>query len=277
MSKIEWLRDSDGVEGKTWNPVTGCTKISPGCEHCYAERMSKRLAGRFGYPAENPFSVTCHPDKLDKPLHWKKPRNIFVCSMSDLFHKDVPDAFIAEVCYTMATESRHTFQALTKRVERAATVLTELGPIWEKAAFYVRDFEHPRWPLPNVWLGTSCENQDTANERIPHLLRTPAAVRFLSLEPLLSGINLAPWLCDHCEGRHWDTSAGDACPICGGESISWLIVGGETGPGARPMDPDRARDIRDQCKAAGVPFFFKAMGGGQPTPKDLMIREFPNT
>ncbi len=245
MSKIEWTDVS-------WNPVTGCTKISPGCEHCYAKRMSKRLAGRFGYPAENPFSVTCHPDKLDQPLHWKKPRNIFVCSMGDLFHEDVPEQFIWRCFLTMSIATQHTYQVLTKRPETMAKMM--------RIAF--SSDLHGGGPAPNVWLGTSVENADHVS-RIELLRNTPAAIRFLSLEPLLGPITRLPL-------RRIDW----VMPLCG---IDWVIVGGETGPGARPMDPDWARDIRDQCKTAGVPFFFKAMGGGQPTPKDLMIREFPNT
>ena len=263
MSKIEWTDVS-------WNPVTGCTKISPGCEHCYAERMSKRLAGRFGYPAENPFTVTCHPDKLDQPLHWKKPRNIFVCSMGDLFHEDVPEQFIWRCFLTMSIATQHTYQVLTKRPKTMAKMM--------RIAFS-SDLHVHSGPAPNVWLGTSCENQDTANERIPHLMKTPAAVRFLSLEPLLGPVDLD---CINF-GDNIAVSSGSVivASAAGNQPfnpvIDWVIVGGETGPGARPMDPDWARDIRDQCKAAGVPFFFKAMGGGQPTPKDLMIREFPNT
>ncbi len=261
-SKIEWLRGSDGVEGKTWNPVTGCTKISTGCQKCYAERMSKRLAGRFGYPADEPFRVTLHPDKIDKPLHWKKPRMVFVCSMGDLFHEDVPDEFIYRCFLIKSQATHHTYQVLTKRPERMCELM--------ERAFRPGQYSGP---AANVWLGTSVENQETADERIPHLLDTPAAVRFLSLEPLLGPVDLTAVVrvlpvpqtevdVSYVHGTVLGTDGHSFSP-CGatGRGIDWVIVGGESGPGARPMDPDWVRSIRDQCVAAGVPFFFKGWGG----------------
>ena len=276
QSTIEWT-------DKTWNPVTGCTKISTGCRNCYAERMAKRqwamawarvqkavaadktLAPNTAMAREkyrNGFKVTCHPDVLDQPLHWKKPRNIFVCSMSDLFHEDVPTRHIVNVFYTMHKCPQHTFQVLTKRPERMRVFTTET------ASSVV---------LPNVHLGTSCENQEIADERIPYLLQTPAAVRFLSMEPLLGPVDLT----NRCLSINPDDS--DRCTMKTGhrgnhhalrptkgwgkdeptflEGINWVIVGGESGPGARPMDPEWVRSIRDQCVAAGVPFLFKGWGG----------------
>ncbi|MDI9379758.1 MAG: phage Gp37/Gp68 family protein [Verrucomicrobiota bacterium] len=215
-TNIEWT-------DATWNPVTGCTKVSQGCKHCYAERMATRLAGRYGYSADQPFRVTLRGSKLEQPFHWREPRMVFVCSMGDLFHDDVPDGFIDRVFGVIRKCPQHTFQILTKRPHGMCEYALSLSY---------------RRPPSNVWLGTSVENQDAADSRIHHLLNTPAAVRFLSLEPLLGplpGLNL--------------------------EGIHWVIVGGESGPGARPMHPEWARDIRDQCVAAGVPFFFKQWGG----------------
>lgn len=211
-TSIEWT-------DATWNPVTGCSKISPGCKNCYAERMAGRLAA-MGQPRYvNGFDVTLQEDLLQLPLRWAKPRRVFVNSMSDLFHEDVPSPYITLVFRTMAAATRHSFQVLTKRPER----VVELAP-------------RLPWP-PNVWLGTSIERADYAF-RSTLLRRVPASVRFLSVEPLLGPI---PRL-----------------PLTG---IDWVILGGESGPGARPMDPRWARSIRDQCVARGVPFFFKQWGG----------------
>ena len=220
-TKIEWAVNPDGSKGETWNPVTGCTPISEGCQNCYAKRMSKRLAGRCGYPAYDPFQVTLHPDRLDEPLKWKKPRRVFVCSMGDFFHQDVPFEFIAQVWQTMNNAQQHIFMVLTKHPERMAKFISRLG--WD-----IHD---------NVWLGVTAENQKRADERIPILLQIPAVVRFVSVEPMLEPVNLAN---------------------CG--KIDWVICGGETGPGARPMHPDWVRNLRDQCQNAGVPFFFKHWG-----------------
>lgn len=237
----------------TWNPVTGCSKISPGCAHCYAERMSKRLAGRCGYPADEPFAVTMHPERLEEPLHWKKPRMIFVCSMGDLFHKDVPDEWICQVFNAMraceALELGHTFQILTKRPERMRDICQRLrwdgrglGRLW-----IAHSADDPGYRLmggkgctglQRVWLGVTAEDQQRADERIPLLLQTPAAVRFVSVEPMLGPV------------RFQERTA----------KIDWVICGGETGPGARPMHPEWVRCLRDQCQDAGVPFFFKQWG-----------------
>lgn len=230
-SKIEWT-------DRVWNPVTGCTKISEGCKNCYAERQSKRFAGMNGYPADDPFKVTLHPDRLEEPLHWKKPSRIFVCSMGDLFHGDVTMGFISRVFSTIRRCPQHTFIVLTKR------------PV--KMLHAVNDYVDGA--LPNLWLGVTAENQETADERIPLLLKTPAAVRFVSIEPMLGPVSFrwSAWdglgtkkITDHLDGLRM---------------LDWVICGGESGPGARPMHPDWARSLRDQCKEAAVPFFFKQWG-----------------
>lgn len=230
-TKIEWATD-------VWNPVTGCTKVSAGCAHCYAERMSKRLAGRCGYPADQPFRVTLHANKLDEPLHWKRPRRVFVCSMGDLFHEDVPDSFISQVLHVISHSycAHHIFMVLTKRPERMCKFFAE----------------NPGPTIQNLWLGTSVENQEAADERIPWLLKTQAAVRFVSCEPLLGPVDLF--------AHTGETEPIDPYP----QKLDWLICGGESGPGARPMHPDWARSIRDQCQDAGVPFFFKQWGEWWP-------------
>jgi protein gp37 len=211
-SSIEW------TEG-TWNPVTGCTKVSPGCKHCYAERMANRLAA-MGQPRyRNGFEVTLQSDLVRLPLRWRQPRTIFVNSMSDLFHEDIPERFIAEVFDTMVAAHWHTFQILTKRADRLAEMAVRLP-----------------WPI-NVWMGVSVESPRYVH-RIECVRRAPAAVRFLSIEPLLAAIS--------------------SLPLAG---IDWVIVGGESGPGARPMSPDWARGVRDSCVTNGVPFFFKQWGG----------------
>ncbi len=296
-SKIEWTDD-------TWNPVTGCTPVSEACQHCYAKRMAQRLAGRCGYPAGDGFAVTVHRDKLREPLRWKKPRKVFVVSMGDLFHPDVSAEFIYQLYALMATCGEHTFMLLTKRAERMREVLSRC----------VSDFDMAR----NIWCGVTAENQARADERIPVLLQTPAAVRFLSCEPLLGPINLVratppddeAWeqvraqedldgpdepeeYIEECEAegdwinyghdlvynpehRQWRRDRWEqACFLSFQRGIQWVIVGGETGSGARPMDAAWARGLRDQCSAAGVPFFFKKMGGERPAPEDLRVREWP--
>lgn len=214
MSKIEWTE-------KTWNPVTGCDKISPGCKYCYAERMAIRLAGRFGYPKDRPFAVTLHPDRLIQPHEWKNPKMVFVNSMSDLFHPDIPFDFLHEIWSVMSVVNRHTYQILTKRPD----------DMIQREIFGVIKV------LDNVWLGTSIENQEYL-WRMEHLKETPAAVRFISFEPLLDSVG--------------EIDLSD---------IHWVIVGGESGPRARPMNPDWVREIRDQCIEQKVPFFFKQWGG----------------
>lgn len=349
---------------ETWNPIVGCTKVSAGCAHCYAERHAVRLAGN-PLPAIAEAYAGLTDDRgrwtgrvrlveraLTRPLRWRKPRRVFVNSMSDLFHEQVPDEWIDRIFAVMALCPQHAFQILTKRPERMAAYLQPAvrpkalpdartgslhgGPfteayrasreyavgthIGETAAwgagaefrqfvdaeemagrlavfktpafkrwntrrhrildeFYRQAEDH--WPLPNVWLGTSIEDQATADQRIPHLLKCPAAVRFVSCEPLLGPVDLTEWCswddtsqmyrwtkCSHCGvvGDSWDP-----CPGCGSDEehnpappLDWVIVGGESGPGARPMHPAWARGLRDQCQTAGVPFFFKQWGAWLP-------------
>lgn len=211
-SAIEWT-------GITWNPVTGCTKISHGCKHCYAERMARRLRAMGAPKYRNGFAVTLHPETLRLPLRWKTPSLVFVNSMSDLFHESVPPDFVEAVFETMNSASRHTFQVLTKRPGRAARLGRRL-----------------RW-TPNIWLGTSIESERWL-PRLALLRQTGARTKFLSLEPLLGplpGLDLA--------------------------GVGWVIAGGESGPGARPMAPEWARAVRDACVASATPFFFKQWGG----------------
>ncbi|HVJ49393.1 phage Gp37/Gp68 family protein [Desulfitobacterium sp.] len=268
ITKIEWLNSPDGKKGMVWNPITGCKKISEGCRNCYAERMSKRLAGRCGYPKDDSFKVTLHPEKLDEPLKWKKPRRIFVNSMSDLFHDDVPDEFIDRVFAAMADASQHTFMILTKRPERMRKYLSPDNPRYTaRKVFDLTQSEAGKfdcdlhWPLSNVWLGVSVENQAVADERIPLLLQTPAAVRFISMEPLLGPVNLTNLhyervtSIDALNGFH-----GFPKPHAEGRKLDWVICGGETGPGARPCHTDWIRSLRDQCQSANIPFFFKSWG-----------------
>ena len=263
-SKIEWT-------DKTWNPVVGCSKVSDGCKNCYAERMAKRLAavGQFDYRMTVDSHGWCNiistrEHKLTEPLHWRKPRKIFVCSMGDLFHESVPFEFIAEVWKTMAFCPQHTFQVLTKREKRLLEFIEWLrrNHTYEghKLMFKGEDgagYQYKPWLLPNVWLGVTAENQEMADKRIPLLLQTPAAKRFVSIEPMLSEIDLSTI-----------TNAQGACVgvLNKGENLSLDLVscGGESGPGARPMHPDWARRLRDQCEAGGVPFYFKQWGEWLP-------------
>lgn len=274
-SKIEWTEFS-------WNPIFGCTKISSGCKNCYAERTARRLAhmGQSNYKMvvqDGRWNncVVWDPSLLERPLHWRKPRRIFVCSMSDLFHEDVPLDFQIEVFDTIQKCQRHIFMVLTKRPENMLEFFGGSSGAGLNCA-----------PLPNVWLGVSCSNQADADKNIPILLQIPAAVHYVSFEPLLEGIDLIgknksrmgkkgylpnylkPFFCKEC-GRHLTTppsTVTQMCGYCGGNSfvmrktIDWVIVGGESGPGARPMHPQWVRDIRDDCVKAGVPFFFKQWG-----------------
>lgn len=210
----------------TWNPVTGCTKISAGCDHCYAERFSERFRGVSGHPFERGFDLTLRPERVVQPLRWKSPRMIFVNSMSDLFHKEVPFHFVDRVFDTMEEADWHTFQILTKRSSR------------------MRDYVNRRYadsaaPL-HIWFGTSVEDR-TRRSRIRHMQKTNASIRFLSVEPLIGPMGAIDL-----------------------QGISWVIVGGESGPRARPMHPDWVREIRDQCSEVGVAFFFKQWGGIRP-------------
>lgn len=291
MSKIEWTDE-------TWNPVTGCTRVSAGCDHCYAARMSRRLeamgqAKYAGLTTPKHFNgrVQFWPSELGVPYTWRKPRRVFVCSMSDLFHNHVPHNAVCEILATVYECQQHTFQVLTKRPVRmcqfferddlrkgiAATAWTRFAarhPEGAETLPYDDVLEDvcANWPLPNLWIGTSVEDQQTADHRIPELLKCPAAVRFLSCEPLLGPVDLdAPWhghtvadptVCQWC-GGYLDLSRSHDCydPKPG---IDWVIVGGESGPGARPMHPAWVRSIRDQCREAGVPFFFKQWGDWFP-------------
>lgn len=216
-SAIEWT-------DATWNPVRGCTKISEGCRHCYAETFAERFRGVAGHPYERGFDLRLVPEKLAEPLRWASPRMIFVNSMSDLFHNDVPDEYVVEVAKVMQICHWHTFQVLTKRSDRLRDLLET------KLSFAAH--------LPNVWWGVSAENRKSGLPRIEHLRAAPAYIRFLSVEPLLE-----------------DLGKFDL------DGISWVIVGGESGPGARPLHRAWVTSVRDQCAAAGVPFFFKQWGG----------------
>jgi protein gp37 len=218
-SSIEWT-------DATWNPVRGCTKISPGCAHCYAETFSERFRGVRGHPYEQGFDLRLVPEKLSEPLHWRRPRMIFVNSMSDLFHKDVPDDYIVAVARVMKLARWHTFQVLTKRSERLRDLLAS------KLAF-VSDDRH-------IWWGVSVEDRKHGLPRVPHLRAAPAVIRFLSVEPLLEDLGT------------FDLAG-----------IAWVIVGGESGPGARPMQPAWVRSVRALCRRAEIPFFFKQWGGPQ--------------
>ena len=302
-TKIEW---TDAV----WNPITGCGKVSEGCRNCYAERMSKRLAGRCGYPMDEPFRVTVHEDKYIEPLTWRKPRRVFVNSMSDLFHPDVKDDWILALFVAMGLtyehtgqmeevspghqagihRPKHTFMILTKRSERMRDFVKrltsgELDEEWVKNARFYSTFiaskigsplpgnaifTFGKWVkdgMPGLWLGVSVENQATADERIPLLLQIPAAVRFISAEPLLGPIDLTninlgnnSWrnsLTGKFTGHH---PFGGAKSAMQENKLAWVIVGGESGPKVRPMHPDWVRSLRDQCQAANVPFFFKSWG-----------------
>jgi protein gp37 len=269
---IEWTEE-------TWNPATGCTKISPGCKHCYAEGVAERFFAKQ-YP-KNPdgsfrkfTDVRMHPDRLEEPLRRRKPTMYFVNSMSDLFHEDVDFLFVGQVFAVMAKCPQHTFQILTKRPERMLDFFNRTTP----NLMFV-----PDWPLPNVWLGVSVESQKYADQRIPLLLETPAAVRFLSVEPLLEEVDLQT-------NRNYLRGVQDGYI----PPIDWVIVGGESGPGARPFGLAWAEKLRLQCLATQVPFFFKQCGSnprsfsGVPfTPKDskggdlsevperLRVRQFP--
>ncbi len=218
-SAIEWT-------DATWNPVTGCTKIGPGCAHCYAERFAERFRGVPGHPYEQGFDLTLWDERLSQPMRWRRPRMIFVNSMSDLFHKGVPDAFIDKIFDVMEIANQHTYQVLTKRSSR------------------LRNYVNRRYseaPTPeHVWLGVSVEDRQRV-KRIVHLRDTNATIRFLSIEPLLGQIGKVD-LTD----------------------IAWVIVGGESGPGARPMNINWVREMRDQCTEQGIEFFFKQWGGKTP-------------
>lgn len=272
-SKIEWT-------DVTWNPVRGCSMVSDGCTHCYAMKQAHRFSGPGqAYAGMTTASgpnaphwsgdIKLVPELLDAPLHWRKPRRIFVNSMSDLFHEDVPDEFIAKVFGTMFRSPRHTFQILTKRPERMMKWFARCGNAG-KFGWITHDNTPPakayrgtgiifsqadRWPLPNVWIGVSVENQQTADERIPLLLQTPAAVRWISVEPLLGPMDINTWL-------SWPKSFEEMMsprPYWN-ISLDWVVVGGESGPGSRPCNVEWIRSIVAQSRAAGVPVFVKQFG-----------------
>jgi protein gp37 len=293
QSSIEWT-------DATWNPVRGCSKVSAGCASCYAMRQAHRFSGSgkpyegltHVVPGKGPQwtgAVRTVPQLLDEPLHWRKPRRIFVNSMSDLFHPDVPDEFVHAVFAIMAVTPHHTYQVLTKRPERMSELLGQAGIAGAIAAEtgpgcdypgrrpFIRPDDMP-WPLPNVWLGTSVEDQAAADERIPHLLRTPAAVRFLSCEPLLGPLGLEYYIgldgtnhgSDFFEKHGWgydDWSGGFIGPTMHNDptyapepGLHWMIAGGESGPGARPCNVEWIRSLISQARAAEVPIFVKQLG-----------------
>jgi protein gp37 len=285
MSKIEWT-------DKTWNPATGCTPVSPGCANCYAAMMARRLQAMGQAKYRDGFKVTLHPDELEKPLHWKKPQKIFVCSMGDLFHEDVSDEVLFKIFTTMANAQwchGHRFLVLTKRPLRMKDFI-------EKVRLSLEEQRKPtanpdgsqsiqmtfQFPLNNIWLGVTVCNQEEADEKIPVLLDIPATLRFVSIEPMLGEIDLThvERMPDPSPRPSESITLNTLIPGCGWSDeedtrLNWVIVGGETGANARPMNPDWARAIRDQCRAAGTPFFFKKMSGRQPIPADINIREFP--
>ena len=327
--KIDWL-NMPGFKGETWNPIIGCSKVSAGCKNCYAEKMAFRINNmhpRTGYNnviSGKKWNGKTHfvESAIKKPLHWKKPRMIFVCSMSDLFHEDNSYSDINKVFKIMPLCRQHKFIILTKRPERAFNYFKWLIEQAKKAGI-----DGPFLPLLHVYIGVTAENQEMANERIPILLTIPAAKRFLSIEPMLGEIDLSRFLPEghwgqhptkgkmfypkyfmsKCAGCGWIGSSeywegggpiGDTgdhfdlyCPKCEGQepdeidnNINWVICGGESGHKARPMHPDWVRSIRDQCKEANVPFFFKQMSQADfkdfknrdSFPVDLRIHEFPN-
>lgn len=292
-TKISWT-------DATWSPVTGCTKTALGCAHCFAEHMTRRFWRQWNcQPPPNHFKVQLHPERLDKPLHWRKPRRIFVCSMSDLFHEDVPFEFIDKVMESIHQTPRHTYQILTKRPGRMAE--------------YFLHSDKPRhcYMRPgNTHLGVSCSTQADADKNIPILLQVPAAVRFVSLEPLLGPINVRPYITqgiNHCRSCGWygdddgDLTHGPVfpCPKCDNdtyalpidEELDWVIVGCESGPKRRPCKLEWIRSIVQQCKEANVPCFVKQIDttelkpqgvlgckvsrNPEEWPEDLRVQEYP--
>jgi len=236
MSKIEWTE-------KTWNPITGCTKISAGCKNCYAETIAKRFWGNRKFT-----DIQLHEDRLMQPIKWRKPQMIFVNSMSDLFHEDVPFYFIDDILSITQRCKQHTFQILTKRPERMLA--------------YIKANWGGEIKLNNVWFGISAENQKMFDTRLPYLLQCNSYNNWISFEPLLEEISL-------------DTAQVFIDIVRGRNTIEWVVVGGESGRKKRPFNPDWARKLRDQCKELKIPFFMKQIDKVQEIPKDLMIREYP--
>lgn len=246
---------------ESWNPVTGCTPISPGCDNCYARRMSVRLAGRYGYDEKEPFKpATYHADKVNQPMSWKTSKKIFVCSMGDLFHGEVPEWMINEVFHTMFNAPQHTYIILTKRPRTMARYCLE-----ERISQVLADCD--------IWVGTTVENQGQA-ERVRYLLQIPAAVRFVSVEPMLGPVDFSQVKIGGGDAFTPMSHNSDGCAI-NHRGLDWVICGGETGPGARWMFPWWARDLKEQCLAAEVPFFMKQMTSKVEIPPYLQLREFP--
>ena len=335
-SKIEWC-------DATWNVIVGCSVLSPGCTNRYAMRLAgtrlKHHPSRAGLTVESKAGpVWTGEARLDEkaltqPLHWRRPRKIFVCAHSDLFHEATPDEWIDRVFAVMTLCPQHTFQVLTKRPERMRTYIASRTTGWqetlanafapgtlpitkndiERAFGLAQKFSYdpptPTWPLPNVWLGVTAEDQTRADERIPVLLATPAAKRFVSVEPMLGAVDLRRLSCadpaevaqyergeidgvcgyyvDALSGDAWDDANGGLNAEVWGDDaehpprLDWVICGGESGPGARPMAVEWAKDIRNQCAAAGTAFFMKQMSGKTGAeraaiPADLLVREFPD-
>lgn len=293
MTKIEWTE-------RTWNPIVGCSIVSPGCTNCYAMRMAARIERMGSAPCYDGTTKIVNGNPvwtglvrqasakvLTDPLRVKRPTMWFVNSMSDLFHEDIPDEWIDRVFEVMGETPEHTYQILTKRASRMRAYMNSDRPY---KAWNARRLEQEAWPARNVWLGVSTERQQEANERVPHLLATPAAVRFVSAEPLLGPINFT--------NMHRITGEGLMRPLDGRfRTLDWIIVGGESGPGARPFHVEWARDIVSQCQSAAVACFVKQIGaypvdtgpgslvrlriknrkGGDPTewPKELRVRQMP--
>jgi len=293
-SKIEWVRGPDGTAGATWNPIrarnkaTGgvghfCVHVTEACRNCYAETMQKRFRNLIRYAAQDRGKVELFLDAkhLAKPLHWRKPRRVFLCSMTDLFLEDYPDAWIDQICAVAALCPQHIFFFLTKRGQRMQEYMTDpatpdrVDQAMDRIApahWCMRELEdcglNGGWPLRNVWVGGSCHDQPSANEIIPQILATPAAVRFISAEPLLGPIDLRTIISpDGPLGRYVPFNCVAATNWVDGRPatrLDWAIVGGESGANARPMHPQWARALRDQCAAAGVAFFFKQWGVWHP-------------
>jgi protein gp37 len=286
---IEWT-------DRTWNPTRGCSLVSHGCTNCYAMKQAHRFSGQ-GKPYEGltrlghsgptwTGKVRLVPEALDQPRSWRNPSRVFVNSMSDLFHEGLHDSEIAAVFTAMGLAERHTFQVLTKRPKRMLDWFN--APLVRGAEIVRKASSAAEWPLPNVWLGVSVEDQATADERIPLLLQTPAAVRFVSYEPALGPVDFAPWVWPQCiSSQDEHDREHDHGFFCVERALDWLIVGGESGPKARPCNVEWARSARNQCVDAGVAFFYKQGGSSNACihdrkgghfdcfPEDLKTREFP--
>ena len=290
------MGDKSGIEwtDATWNPTSGCSKVSPGCKFCYAERIFPRVYGKTRRFTD----IQLHTSRLGQPLSWRKPKRVFVNSMSDLFHESIPDWFIDRVFAVMSIARQHTFQVLTKRPERMrdycgsdettgriAAVVAELADGRGHVDLKWSDDGLRGFKMPNVWLGVSVENQEVADERIPVLLETPAAVRFLSCEPLLGPIGLE-MIVDDCVidmlGGQWAPDFEPPVPWAR-VGLDWIICGGESGPKARPMEVAWCESLLEQCRDAGVPMFFKQGSAAnwphfksfESFPEALQVREFP--